>query len=789
MSISTVADLVDLLRQGQVLPDSQLKLLEEVSGDCPDPRTLADILVEQNWLTPYQTEQLFAEGNRNLVLGPYVLLEPLGEGGMGQVFKARHQALERTVALKVIRQEHLAQDPEAIRRFQREAKAAALLQHANVVVVYDSGHIGSIYYIAMQYLEGIDLSRLVKEHGPLPVWQACDFVRQAALGLQHAHEHSMVHRDIKPSNLLATQPTIPRPPTDGDAEAEMASASTIPGGPLARIRKTLPIRPIMLQSGSSVSGKVVIKILDMGLVRMVRAQDMRSANQSLTQEGSMVGTPDYIAPEQARNAHRVDIRADLYSLGCTFYYLLTGRAPFTEGTAIEKLLMHQLDEPPAVEELRPEVSREVGAIVRKLMAKRPMDRFQVPSEVAEVLAPFAVPPKEPPKESAPPPPPAKVDQTPSPASSVHRPSLTPPANVKPAAHGHAASVFHWSPTPQTVIAKTPETEEEVTGPEAVKPLAILKGHAGCVTSIAFSPNRDLLASGAVNGQVLIWDFSGKKPGQKAQIAVLRDAIHALAFSPDNRRLAMGSGAHDGFVWLWDVSLETPAGLAVLQGHQGPVDCLAFSPDGKQLASGGSDKTVRVWDVGGTRFISRAVFKGHTQPIKAVAFSPDNHSLASGSQDCTVRLWNLGRTLWSKERAILQGHEAQINDVAFAPNGTAIASISQDQSIGVWDVTQVQPREKMWLEGHVGPGRIISFSADSRTIVSVSDGHQVILWDALNGAKLREWQLPKTLVNSYCFTNDARYVATGSSEGPVGVYRLGEKRASHTHQGGSKPASS
>jgi WD40 repeat protein len=358
------------------------------------------------------------------------------------------------------------------------------------------------------------------------------------------------------------------------------------------------------------------------------------------------------------------------------------------------------------------------------------------------------------------------------------PKLTPGERV-------AASVFHWAAPPQQrVTSKTPEEVE--AGPETVKPLAILKGHSGCVTSIAFSPNRDLLASGAVNGKVLIWDFSGKKPGQKAQIEVLHDAIHALAFSPDNKRLAMGSGAHDGFVWLWDVSGSEPNGLAVLQGHQGPVDCLAFSPDGKLLASGGSDKTVRVWDVGGLRFIARAVFKGHTQPVKAVDFAPDNHSLASGSQDCTVRLWNLGRTLWSKERAILQGHEAQINDLSFAGNGTAIASISQDQSIGVWDVTQVQPKEKMWLEGHVGPGRLVAYAPDSRTIVSVSDGHQVILWDALNGGRLREWQLPKALVNSYTFTSDARYVATGSSEGPVSVYRLGEKRTGQTHHGTSRP---
>src|SRR5262249_7476705 len=153
--------------------------------------------------TPYQLERLLEAGTQSLLVGPYVLLEPLGQGGMGQVFKARHHVLERVVALKLIRAERVSGDPEAVRRFQREAKAAARLSHPNIVLIYDADCSGDTYYIAMEYIEGTDLAEWVKKTGPLAIAQACDFIRQASLGLQAAHEAGLVHRDIKPSNLLA----------------------------------------------------------------------------------------------------------------------------------------------------------------------------------------------------------------------------------------------------------------------------------------------------------------------------------------------------------------------------------------------------------------------------------------------------------------------------------------------------------------------------------------------------------------------------------------------------------
>jgi serine/threonine protein kinase/Leucine-rich repeat (LRR) protein len=336
MASVSSSSLVDALRQYRLLEPVQLEELKNFQGRFPDPKALARELMQRGWLTPYQANQLLQGKGQELVLGSYVLLERVGEGGMGEVFKARNWKLARVVALKVIRKERLS-NPDAIRRFQREVRSAAALDHPNIVHAFDADEIGGTHLLVMEYIEGAtDLSRLVKKNGPLPVSQACEYIRQAALGLQHACERGLVHRDIKPHNLLLTA-----------------------------------------------DGKTV-KILDMGLARLDQpSEDDQSS--TMTQEGAVMGTPDYIAPEQALESHTVDIRADLYSLGCTFYYLLTGRVPFGGGTLLQKLNKHQNQEARPVETLRPDVSPGIARVVRKLMAKKPGDRYQTPAEVAVAL--------------------------------------------------------------------------------------------------------------------------------------------------------------------------------------------------------------------------------------------------------------------------------------------------------------------------------------------------------------------------------------------------------------------
>src|SRR5262249_30748015 len=270
MAIESVASLVAALKECGPL---RLAQMEEVAGvlqgHYDQPRLLAKELLQRGWLTAYQINQLFQGRGRDLTLGPYVLLQRIGEGGMGQVFKAWHRHLDRTVALKIIRKDRL-DNFETVRRFQREIEIAARLSHPNIVAAYDADEIDGTRYIALEYVEGIDLAKLVKQSGPLPIAQACDYIRQAALGLQHAFERGLVHRDIKPSNLLVTTVSLDTP---------------------------------RVEAGN-------VKILDMGLARLQGGDNQAEA---ITQFQATLGTPDFISPEQARDARSADIRADLYS--------------------------------------------------------------------------------------------------------------------------------------------------------------------------------------------------------------------------------------------------------------------------------------------------------------------------------------------------------------------------------------------------------------------------------------------------------------------------------------------
>jgi eukaryotic-like serine/threonine-protein kinase len=329
-------DLVAAIRTLHLVAPTQLEKLVALS-QVSDERTFAHETVHQGILTPLQANQLLQGRGQELVLGPYVLIERVGAGGMGEVYKAKNWKMGRIVALKVIRKDQL-QNETAVGRFHREIRAVSQLSHPNIVIAFDAGQEGNTHYFAMEYVDGIDLSQKIKKEGALAVADACEFIRQAALGLQHAHERGMVHRDIKPSNLLVAR---------------------------------------------GKGGESVIKILDMGLARMVQTDDSVG---TLTQEGSVLGTLDYLSPEQALNAHLADIRSDLYSLGCTFYFLLTGQPPFPGGTATEKLLKHRFDEPVPVDRLRRDVPVLVAAIVHKMMAKEPAQRFQTPAEVAALLA-------------------------------------------------------------------------------------------------------------------------------------------------------------------------------------------------------------------------------------------------------------------------------------------------------------------------------------------------------------------------------------------------------------------
>ncbi|QVL30650.1 serine/threonine protein kinase [Telmatocola sphagniphila] len=315
-------------------------------SNAPRGRVLARELVEKGYLTRFQAELLLAGRTHGFILGQYRILEEIGRGGMGRVFKAEHQTMSRVVALKIL-DPKLTKTDRARLLFQREVKAAAKLNHPNIVTAFDANQIADRCYLVMEYVDGPNLSDFVKKHGPLPVTQAADFIRQAALGLQFAHDLGMVHRDIKPANLLVQKNT-----------------------------------------SKSAANSFTVKILDFGLARLSTSDDGTIDNSEtiLTNKQSVMGTPDYLAPEQARNIHSVDARSDLYSLGCTFYFLVTGQVPFVGGTAFEKLVRHTTEIPRTAQQVNPSVPDVISEIIERLMAKDPDDRFQSGAELAAVLS-------------------------------------------------------------------------------------------------------------------------------------------------------------------------------------------------------------------------------------------------------------------------------------------------------------------------------------------------------------------------------------------------------------------
>ncbi len=307
-------------------------LPSQAEGQPPqDGEALARELVQQKKLTPFQADQIFAGKGPSLVLGNYVILGKLGQGGMGIVYKAQHRRMDRIVALKVL-SPRIAGRPELTQRFEREVQAAAKLTHPNIVKALDAELDGARRFLVMEYVDGADLLALVRRCGKLPIRWAIDFTRQAALGLDYAHHQGIVHRDIKPSNLLRDR------------------------------------------SGT-------IKVLDLGLARMAVADGAAE----LTTTGAAIGTVDYMAPEQAEDSRHADARADIYSLGITLWFLLTGRLAYEGNSAMAKLLAHSESPIPSLLDARPEVPAELERIFQKMVAKQPEQRYLSMADVAADL--------------------------------------------------------------------------------------------------------------------------------------------------------------------------------------------------------------------------------------------------------------------------------------------------------------------------------------------------------------------------------------------------------------------
>lgn len=330
------------VRQSGLIEDSQLKKFcqsfEQAGKDRLDTDRIAGELVEANLLSKWQIDKLLQGKHKGFFLGKYKLISLLGSGGMSAVYLAEHTLMRRRVAIKVLPQSRI-EDSSYLERFHREAQAVASLDHPNIMRAYDVDQEGKIHFLVMEYIEGQSFLELVTENGPLKFVNAAEYIRQASEGLSHAHEAGMIHRDIKPGNIL-------------------------------------------------VDKRGVVKILDMGLAMFFdpSGKDDSQASLTIQHDERVLGTADYLSPEQALNSHAVDVRTDIYSLGCTFYFILTGHPPFPEGSLAQRLLYHQTRQPSPVERDRPDVPASLTEILRKMMEKSPTNRYQTAHEVQEALA-------------------------------------------------------------------------------------------------------------------------------------------------------------------------------------------------------------------------------------------------------------------------------------------------------------------------------------------------------------------------------------------------------------------
>ena len=705
-----------LTDSGLMSADELRGFVEGLPGDArpADGEQLAKALVNDKKLTEFQAEQLYAGKGKSLTLGNYFVLDKLGQGGMGVVLKAEHKRLKRVVALKVISPAAI-KSPDAVKRFRREVEAVAKLSHPNIVAAFDADEADGTYFLVMEYVAGLDLASFVKQHGPLSVEQAVNCLLQAADGLEFAHRRGIVHRDIKPHNLLLD-------------EADR------------------------------------IRILDMGLARIdnTGSSPLGDDAASLTQSGAIMGTVDYMSPEQALDTKHADQRSDIYSLGCTLWYVLTGQVCYDGNTMMKKLLAHREAPIPSLRSVRADVPARLDAVFRRMVAKRPEDRFASMTDVIAALSdslndaasdtdPISVAP-----------PIARVvassssddGSLPSFFQNLDRGHVqtSMSANVRALEAEQTTDPVSLEATQRTLIEARPQ---EVKGPRRNKMWITGATAAACLCVglvIAFRGGRGPLPSElSKSGDPQSSSKSDTKnlnkktpsdaraslaklpplpsgpppetlPGllvEPPQVAGLgrwqlettvpRRPMAVTAISPNGKQVAL-AGHESGEVRIYDV--DSWRLVNALVGHPRSVNGIAWNPEGSRIATFSHyDHTVRLWQTDGT---PGPVLK-HCDAVRMIAWSPDGRFLAAANgndNNPIVHLW----TADGKPYRVLSGHSKGVNCVAWSASSKQLVSGSEDKSLRVWDTDGNTVRE---INDH---DATVSLVALSRTgIIATADG--------------------------------------------------------------------